>query len=453
MAPGRRNASKRAWYTGATPSTGAALSIVSLATRARLYYGWVIVGALAFISMFMGGLMGLNYGLFIPLMARDLQIPHTYFGFALAGRSMGMALSGPPLGRLLDRVGPRRLLAVAGLIGGGLVAAQSLADSGWQLIAVTVALGLIGLQGGVNLYTSVPLAKWFLRLRGRATSLAFLGGPAGIFLFPPLSQWLIEAYGWRTAWVVLGVVCGLGISLIGVIFLRRQPQDLGQLPDGAEHPPAQPGQGRVQAGAHSDYPWTRQQALRSWTFWRLTMVFGVQMFGFSTMGIFRIPHFIDQGVRPEMAALALSAEAAASLVGGMVAGWAVDRFEHRYAAFGSFVLIELAFIMTIFANTTELTFLSTMLFGLGAASSGVNQNVLWPAYFGSANAGAVRGAALPITLSFSVVGAPLTGLVHDLAGSYLPAWWVACVALGAAGLLLVLTPKPALPKATSELAG
>ncbi len=421
--------------------------------RARLYYGWVIVGSLAFISMFMGGLMGLNYGLFIPHMARDLNIPHTYFGFALASRSVGMALSGPRIGRLLDRIGPRRMLALAGVIGGALVAAQSLADSGWQLIAITGALGLIGLQGGINLYTSVPLAKWFVRLRGRATSIAFLGGPAGIFLFPPLSQWLIESYGWRTAWVVLGVACGIGISLVGVVFLRRQPQDLGQLPDGAAQPVAMPDGGPPPPPHAAEYSWTRQQALRSPTFWRLVAVFGVQMFGFSTMGIFRIPHFIEQGVRPEVAALALSAEAAASLVGGMFAGWAVDRFEHRYAAFGSFVVIELAFIMTIFANTTELTFLSTMLFGLGAASSGVNQNVLWPAYFGSAHAGAVRGAALPITLIFSVVGAPLTGLVHDLTGSYLPAWWVACVGLGAAGLLLVLTPRPALPKATLERAG
>lgn len=426
-----------------------ALSVEALAARARLYYGWVIVGALACISMFMGGLAGLNYGLFIPHMVRDLNAPQAFVGLAIAGRSLGQAISGAHLGRLLDRVGPRWLVAGAGLLAGGTVAAQSRATEGWHLIAVMVALGFMGVIGGISLYTQVPLAKWFVRKRGRATSIAFLGAPAGIFLFPPLSQWLIDQYGWRTAWVVLGVTCGLGISVVAALLLRRQPQDLGLYPDG-EPAPQEAVAGGPAGSAHRleapEVSWTRSEAMRSSTFWKLVVVFGIQMFGFSTMGIFRIPHFIERGVSPEVAALALSAEALASVAASLPAGWAVDRFEHRFAAFGSFVVIEAAFLTTMLAGSTEAAFLSTVLFGMGAASSAVNQNVLWASYFGPAHAGAIRGAALPVTLGFSVVGAPLTGLVHDLTGSYAPAWVVACAAIGVAGLLLVFTPRPSPPQ-------
>ena len=413
--------------------------------RRKPFYGWTVVGALAVCSMFMGGLVGLNYGLFIPHMVRELKVPQSYFGWALAGRSVGAAMSAAWLGRLLDRIGPRWLLAVAAVVAGALVVCHGLVTEGWQLVSLAIALGVLGFQGGNNLYTSTPVAKWFVRHRGRAMSVAFVGGPASIFIFPNVSQWLIQAVGWRSAWMVLGVGCGLAILLVAVVFLRRRPEDLGLHPDGAASPPPRltglPGH----PGRGGEVSWTRAEALRSRTFWKLVMVFGIQTFGFGTMGIFRVPHFIEQGVSPDVVALALSAEAVASLVAGIPVGWALDRFEHRFVAVGSFVMIELAFFATMFASTTEHTFLSTMLFGMGAASFGVNQNVLWPAYFGSAHIGGIRGASLPVTLAFSVFGSPLTGLVKDTTGSYMPAWWVATAAMAVAGVLLVFTPKPAPP--------
>ena len=45
---------------------------------------------------------------------------------------------------------------------------------------------------------------------------------------------MINAIGWRNAWIVLAVI---GVSVIvplGAIFIRRQPEDLGMLPDGGE---------------------------------------------------------------------------------------------------------------------------------------------------------------------------------------------------------------------------
>ena len=81
------------------------------------------------------------------------------------------------------------MLMIAGLLVGLLLLTLSAVDAGWQVIGLYFLMGLTGMQGaGSNLYTSVPVAKWFVQKRGRAMSLAFLGAPIGIFLFSPLTQ-------------------------------------------------------------------------------------------------------------------------------------------------------------------------------------------------------------------------------------------------------------------------
>jgi cyanate permease len=90
-------------------------------------------------------------------------------------------------------------------------------------------------------------------------------------------------------------------------------------------------------------------------------------------------------------------------------------------------------------------FVANILAGLGIGTLMLMQTVIWPAYFGRANIGAIRGLATPVSLVFSAAGATMTGLVFDAAGSYNIAWSVAAVGLVIGALMLGLTPKP-LPK-------
>jgi len=70
------------------------------------------------------------------------------------------------------------------------------------------------------------------------------------------------------------------------------------------------------------------------------------------------------------------------------------------------------------------------------------QNTIWPAYFGTNHIGAIRGAAMPVTLGLAMLGAPIAGWVGDLTGSFAPLWWV-CVGLMVVAIgLVATTPKP-----------
>lgn len=419
----------------------------------RIYYGWILVAGLMVVGAVSTGMGGVNMGLFIKPMRDDLGIGTSIFGVAQTARLIGFAGSGWLIGRIIDKRGARLPLAIAGALAGGAMIALSQVTAGWQIILVFFVVGATGLQGGggASLFMSVPLANWFIRKRGKAMSVAFIGMPVGIFIFAPVSQLLIEEIGWRHTWLVLGGGGALITLLVALLIMRRRPQDMGLKPDG---------DGELDSGVvlpvgarvpvfQDEVSWTRAEAVRSpsilrpSTFWRLTMIDGLRMLAMSSVGIFRVPYFIDdKGFDASIVAWALSAEALFAVFVSLPTGWAVDRYQPRYVAAVSAVLMIAGFILTMTASSIVMVFVATSVFGLGVASFIVCQNTVWPAYFGHANIGSIRGFATPLMLVFSAVGAPLTGIVRDTTGSYQPAWIVGTIGLVIAALLLLITPKP-----------
>ena len=417
----------------------------------RLYYGWVLVAGLMAVGAVSTGMGGVNLGLFIKPMRDELGIGTSIFGIAQTARLFGFALSGWIIGRLIDKHGARIPLAVAGLMAGGAMIALSQVTAGWQILLVFFVVGATGLQGGGgSLFMSVPLSNWFIRKRGKAMSIAFIGMPVGIFVFAPLSQLLIDEIGWRDTWLVLGGGGALITFLVAVFIVRRRPQDMGLRPDGDPPLSVTPGQvaGAPLRSFEGEVSWTRAEAVRSSilhpsTFWRLTMIDGLRMLAMSSVGIFRVPYFIDdKGFDASIVAWSLSAEAIFAVFVSLPTGWAVDRYQPRYVAAVSTVLMIAGFLLTMTASSIVMVFVATSVFGLGVASFIICQNAVWPAYFGHAHIGSIRGFSTPIMLIFSAVGAPLTGIVRDTTGSYQPAWIVGTIGLAIAVLLLLVTPKP-----------
>jgi len=418
----------------------------------RIYYGWVIVAGLALVGAVSAGMGGVNLGLFVDPMSEDLGIGKAAFGWAQTARLVGFAASGWLIGRLIDRHGARVPMAVAGVCAGAAILGLSLVESGWHIVLAFTAIGLTGLQGGGGtLYSAVPLSRWFVRLRGRAMSLAFAGTPVGIFVFAPLSQVLIDLVGWRTTWRILGGGAALITILVAVLIVRRRPEDMGLQPDGLAYvPPDETASQPLPPTGLGEYSWTRQEALRSSIFWRLALVDGLRMFAMSSLGVFRVPFFIDdKGFDAQIVAFALSAEALFAFLVALPAGWALDRFQPRFVAAASTAAIALGFVQTMTVGSILQVYASTSVFGLGVAVFIVSQNAIWPAYFGNEHIGSIRGLSMPVTLVFSAVGAPLTGIVRDETGTYMPAWGVGLAGLLVGLMLLLITPAPGRPRPAS----
>ena len=414
--------------------------------KPRLFYGWVMVGALALVLSLAVSMAGTNVALFVKPMSQDLDISQAVFGWAYAARLVAVGVSAPIIGRLLDQYGARWMLAGASLLTGVMILSLAFVSAPWEIVALFAGLGLVGFVGGSQLYTMVPVAKWFVRRRGRAVALTFIGGNLGMIVLIPLTQWIIDEWGWRTAWFLLGSVGGVAIAIISVVFIRRRPEDMGLLPDGALPAEAAPvkidDDGQAARDMRDEQAMSRHSALRTSAFWRLAIVFGLMQFAAGTRVVYSIPFFVNRGISPQLAALGLSS----AVLGGMTVTLVLivygDRFQVRYVGAIGFLLLLGSTLLTIATTQPWQMFLTYIQFNAGLSALSVTQNTVWPLYFGRAHLGSIRGAATPVMLGFSVLAAPMTGVIKEVSGSYVPAWWIAVAAIAIAALLILTTYRP-----------
>ncbi|MBI4199215.1 MAG: MFS transporter [Chloroflexi bacterium] len=419
----------------------------------RFYYGWVIVAVMAMVGAVGQGLGIRNFGLFIrpmedDLRQRGLEIGRSVFGGAQMAVVSTSALTSPLVGWLIDRFGSRVLLVAAAAITAAALAALALVTEAWHLVALFAATGLISISGPAGLVNKVPVAKWFVRKRGRALGLVVLGNSVGGVVVMPLTQVWIEQFGWQKAWMLLGVVGAAIIIPLSLALVRRQPEDMGLTPDG-ETPVAAVPRAAGSDESKMDLPawggevsWTLAEAVRTTTFWRLVLVFTVEMLAGYSVGVHRIPHFADRGLDPRWIAYAAALEAVASGVTTFSLGFVLERVPVRFVGAGCLSLLGIATLLTIPGDSYLLLFVAMPLFGVGAMGQILVQNHLWPDYFGRRYLGSIRGVVLPLTILIGSSGAPLAGYVRDSTGSYGLLWLTVVALLAAAATLLAFTPAP-----------
>jgi MFS family permease len=149
----------------------------------------------------------------LPALARDLEVDRGPASVLVTTYLAAMLVCQPFAGRLGDRVGTRRVLAVA--IGGFALAsvAAGLAPSFPALLAARVVQAIFGAA-------LIPNAQALLRAtvpairRGRASGFVGTGIGAGAALGPVLGGFLTEAIGWRGIFVVNVPLGALALGLL-----------------------------------------------------------------------------------------------------------------------------------------------------------------------------------------------------------------------------------------------
>ena len=412
--------------------------------QGRFFYGWIVVGVMAAsgaVSMAMGSL---NFGLFIKPMGDDLGIGRASFGWAHTARHSASSVTSPIIGWLIDRFGSRVMLPVATLATGAAMVGLAYMSLPWHLIALFAVMGVVGMSGPGSLVTSVPVLKWFVRDRGRAIAFTSLGIPIGAVLFVPLTQILIDEVGWQTAWVVLAIIGVTVIVPLSAVLVRRQPEDMGLLPDGAASPSTGDNGPRGREPA-DEVSWTVQEAIRTSTLWRLVVVFCAVQLAVGTVALHRIAAFMDRGLDPTLISFATAFDAVCAGASTFVFGMLVRRVPARFLGGLGFSMLATASVMTVYATNLPIMFISMAIFGLGIGGMMFLQSFIWADYFGRESVGSIRGLVNPINLAVGGLGAPAAGYVRDITGSYDPAWWAGVALMTFAAVLTVATPAPKKP--------
>jgi MFS family permease len=273
-----------------------------------------------------------------------------------------------------------------------------------------------------------------------ALGISTAGISAGGIVFAPASQYLIEHLGWRRAYDVLAASVVILVLPPVVAFMRRDPADLGLLPDGA--PPPTDGD-RARRIAFAEYELTHSMppgaAMRSRNFWLLAGAFGLTMTGLSSLLLNQVAILVDRGMPATQASWVLGATAAMGVVGKLGFGSLLDRFDQRRVAAACFILQAIGVLLLWLMPTHSVPALAcyVILYGYAMGGNATLQASLVAEAFGRLHYGAIFGRLTPFVMLAQATGIPLMSYLRDRVGSYDPALAVIVASsLIAVGLVL-----------------
>ncbi len=384
------------------------MQVVSVSrSPTKIFYGWWVVAG-AFAVMFMGFGAAYTFGSFFHSLhdefgATRREVSLVFSLTAFLYFSLG-AISGP----FADRIGPRRLIAVGGvLVGAGLLFA-AMTQRLWQ-VYFTYSLG-IGLGVGIIYVPSVSAVQhWFVQQRGFASGLAVAGIGLGTLMMPPIATQLVSAFGWRWAYVVLGIAA-LAIMIPAALLIEQDPTARGLTPDGG--PPSADGSVASVPGA------TLREALQSATFWWLYFALVMTSLGLFIPFVHLVPYATDHGISAFTASLILGMIGAGSTVGRLALGSMADRLGRRQSLIGAFLLMACMLVWWLMSTSVWALLIFAVLFGIGYGGVVALVPALTTDYFGVRQTGAIIGFLYTAASIGSLLGPTLAGVAFDLHHHY-----------------------------------
>ena len=395
------------------------------------HYGWVIFG-LSFANLLAEG--GIKNT--VPVVYVALRDSFRWSAAATAGVfSLGGltgALCAPLLGRLLDRIGPRYLFPMGGLLILIGYLGSSWVTELWQLYLLYSILATLGENAISSFTTAATLSPWFPRNRGRMLGLADAGNSVGQVIFLPLAQLLISSIGWRDTFRVFGLLFFLLVGPANFLLQRRPPVQ-----------PATVRRARPPAGETSSPQRTApdaahmRQILRHPTVWLLVTARLLAAMGNHLTQVHIVAFFIAAGYNPLLAASAMGAVGLVGMVGPPLSGTLSDLLG-REVVYTVGSGMQIGGIMTVLTLGDGQRLWPILLFvalnglsdGIGGLVVGAKAADLFPTTALGSVMGLVQmGRGLGI-----MVGPLMGGLLFDLQGNYVVAFMLAvalvCVAIG-----------------------
>ncbi|MCH2173902.1 MFS transporter, partial [Myxococcota bacterium] len=248
------------------------------------------------------------YGIFIEPVAHSFGAPMALASLGITGWQITNGVASPFLGRALQRLSIRRIMAAgAVLLGTGLAAASRAPD----ILTVGLIFSLWAAPGAIlvgALPSSTLVSNWFVATRGRALGIAAAGTTGASMFFPPLAAALIDSVGWRDALLCLSIgATAVALPAVWWLVVDR-PEDVGEHPDGNPAP-------AENASEETQTAPPIGSLLRDRNLWLVGGAFGLLFVPGVVSMLFMVPFARQLGLSLQTAALVMSLRAVAGVVG------------------------------------------------------------------------------------------------------------------------------------------
>lgn len=436
-----------------------------------VFYGWVILVAsvLGVMTSIPGQTIGVSVftdHLIEATGLSRLDLSNAYFA--------GTVTSGcllPFGGKLLDKLGARRVVVLAAVGLGLTLVYLAMCDrlSEWLALrfpitsptaaAILLVLGFVSLrfcgQGMLTMTSRTMLGKWFDRRRGQVSGLIGIFVSFGFASAPYFFSKGIAAFGWRGLWLMMAVIVGLGMSSVGWLLFRDNPEICGLRMDGdadsasAENSAVTTAVNDQSAELDTEqkeespiWGFTRREAIGTLTFWATTLAFASQALSITGITFHIVSIGAELGI-PEsrMVAIFIPISIVSTTVGFLV-GIACDRVRLQFIFM--FMMVGQAVGISAIANLNIPGMIIPATVGLGISGGcfGTLTAVVLPRFFGRLHLGAISGVQMMAIVIASAIGPSMLANVQTVTGSYRGGLYACCLFAPVVIVLMLIIQPP-----------
>jgi MFS family permease len=400
-----------------------------------IYFGWRMIGVVSAVRIIGGGLHSYGFTVFFLPITRDLGLSRAAMSLAFSLSRAIAAIQAPLVGYLVDRFGPRPILATAALFAGIGYMLLSLVNSYTSFLLVYLGVISLVFTAGFAHSPMVVANTWFIRRRARAMMTISAAIPVGGALISPLLAVAVNVWGWRWSALCAGLVFLL-VAFPLSFLVRRSPESMGLLPDGIAPPKpsnatGEPNSMQVRGSeTNAELDSTIGAAMRTAVFWVIVLSMTARMTAYSTISVHFVPLMVWKGLTQEQGAFLLGAFAFLNFLSHFLLGWIADLFNKPRLLTACMLAPALTVPLLIWGDTIWSLWIFTVFFSLLDSSF----PILWATvgdFFGRKYFATIRGSMSFFYMWGSVVGPVLAGALYDRSQSYEMMLW------GLFGLLLV----------------
>ena len=411
------------------------------------FYGWWIVATGGLVQWYTSAIFWRGFQAFVPPILSTFGWSHGATATAVSLQRSESGMISPFVGVLLDRYGPRKVMAFGVFVTGSGFILMSQMQTLWHFY-VTIALLTLGMSFGTYIVFVVTVANWFIEKRARALAILMtFSAVAGLTL--PLLVASIEHFGWRE----MLMASGIGFWIIGfpaTLVMKRRPEDYGLLPDGISDDGNQSQKSqnnRLQRVR--EHAITMRQAVKLRFFWQLAIVTSLGQLVSST-NLFHFAALLEYGLTTALAATAAGSVAIGDISGRAGMAFLGDKFDKRKLLTIAMLMQTVgvmglaginASIWGVNLGLWPLPFF-VVFFGLGFGASIPLRLSILGDYFGRTSYGSIVGLTSSVNALFGAAGPAIVGFIYDFSGTYRIGFTTLALAI-LISIPLTLTLEPA----------
>lgn len=340
---------------------------------------------------------------------------------------MGLFLAGPA-GYLIDKLGARScgiLVVTCSFIA---IASMSLiGDQLWQWWACWAIFGISG--AFTSTVWMAPVSATFHAGRGMAIALTISGTGISMALAPGIAEYFVQNHGWRSGFLALGVIwCTMTMPLV-LAFVPRLTQQADNATDEAIEEVSVPHRPLATG-------FTPREGFTSRTFYLLFFASLVSSMTGVALMLNLVPVLTFTGLTRGHAVAIAGSMGVASIIGRIVGGFLMDRYDVRKLAVGaSIVSLGLPLALLTMPGVFWAGMAGIIAYGL---TGGMKMNAivyLTTTHLGMRSFGLFYGVISITTTLAMGLGPLLANHIYDVSKSYTPVIWATVPGFIIAGVL------------------